>query len=635
MRNEADTTLDDESRAGLELLARVAPVLESLGGGADVRATCERLRPLLVRQELVVELAGARRTELVTALFSAGVLADCVAADVTVRLRRAADLTYAVRWADGRTEASSDDSAGLRAALATCERALDGAEAQAKAALAALREARQARSSAPSVAPPSVAPPSPPRSALRALLAQLLAWLRQLFARPAPAALPAPATAALLEPPALDYVFELEAKLAAADARVATRTSERDRLRDQLAAYTVERRSRLVARLIELTVAPSKAEIDIGAPELPPGVVLLLRPPAGSDDREPLDATVLASSEPIESAPDAHPCFRLQEPPTRAELLRQLYYVRNQRPAVIARRVTAVLCLCRNRIVDANAAAHGAHDKHARELTACRVLDHGSLRQREEAAAQLPVARRAEQIVQDATVQLERLLDEVRVAWEARVDSCVGFEQLRAEVAAVEDGAAHRLSLVCDQLRETLTIEFVRLVLELSRPLSQELLRKRLDVARGRSPQLEQAFEDIRVALPASLDATFGALKAPNVGVGELLRGERGLLDPLFRTLGREKRECIARLGSRLDEIAASSARELFAAAVFVSPLVMTTFNGLVTELIAAHEHWVDVRSAEEERAWEQARARLAPALEWVAALERQEAKIARLLEAG
>ena len=631
--NEADTTLDDESRAGLELLARVAPVLESLGGGADVRATCERLRPLLVRQELVVELAGTRRSELVAALFSSGVLADCVAADVTVRLRRAADLTYAVRWADGRTEASSDDSAGLRAALATCERALDAAEAQAKAALAALREARQARSQAPTIASPTVAPP--PRSGLRALMAQLLAWLRQLFARPAPAALPAPATPALLEPPALDYVFELEAKLAAADARVATRTSERDRYRDQLAVYTVERRSRLVARLNELTVTPSQAEIDIGAPELPPGVVLLLRPPAGSDDREPLDATVLASSEPMDSAPDAHPCFRLQEPPTRAELLRQLYYVRNQRPAVIARRVTAVLCLCRNRIVDANAAAHGAHDKHARELTACRVVDREALRQREEAAAQLPVARRAEQVVHDATVQLERLLDEVRAAWEERVERCAGYEQLRAEVAAVEDGAAHRLSLVCDELRETLTIQFVRVVLELSRSLSQELLRKRLEVARGRSPQLEQAFEDIRVALPASLDSTFSALQAPNVGVGELLRGERGLLDPLFRTLAREKRECIARLRARLDEIVATSARDLFAAAVFVSPLVMTAFNGLVSELIVAHEHWIDTRVAEEQLAWEQTRTRLLPALELVATLGLEEAKIARLLEAG
>ncbi|HEX4456451.1 MAG TPA: hypothetical protein VIA18_00695, partial [Polyangia bacterium] len=386
MRHEADTTLGDESRAGLELLARVATVLESLGGADDVRATCERLRPLLARQELVIELAGTRRSELVAALFGAPVLASCVAADVTVHLRRAADLSYAVRWSDGQTEASRDESAELKAALATCDRALAAAETEAKAALAALQQARQTRSPEPPIVPRAVEPSAlPPRSGLRAIMAQVLAWLRQLFARPAPPALPAPAAATTIEPPAIDHVFELEAKLAAADARVATRVSDRDRQRSQLAAYTGERRSRILARLHELTAAPAKADVEIGAPEIPPGLVLLLRPPAGGEDREPLDAKMVASSEPSDSTPEAHPCFRLREPPTRTELLRQLDSIRNQRPAAIARRVTTVLCLCRNRIVDANAAAQGAHDERARELTACRVLDHGALRQREEA----------------------------------------------------------------------------------------------------------------------------------------------------------------------------------------------------------------------------------------------------------
>ncbi|MGZ3426456.1 MAG: hypothetical protein ACXVCV_07400, partial [Polyangia bacterium] len=337
--------------------------------------------------------------------------------------------------------------------------------------------------------------------------------------------------------------------------------------------------------------------------------------------------------DPSASSPDERPWLRLKETRAPAELLLQLERVRADRPAAIARRVAAALCMCRNRIIDVDARARSAHDERTRELAAQRVGDREALRQREEAGAQLPVARQVEQIVHDAAARLERLLDEVRAAWEERVNGCAGIEQLRTEVAAVENGAAHRLSLVCDELRETMTLQFVRLVLERSRALSQELLRKRLEVARGHSPQLEQTFEDIRVALPGSLDATFGALQAP--GVGELLRGERGLFDPLFRTLAREKRDCIARLGARLDEIAATTARDLFAAAVYVSPLVMTTLNGLVAELVTAHERWIDTRGAEEELAWERARARHAPALELVAPLEQQESRIAALLEAS
>ena len=629
--NGADATLDDESRAGLTLLARVAPELESFGGADDVRATCERVRAMLRRPEAIVELAGARRSEPLTALFGARVVADAVAAEVTLRLRQAAELTYAARWPDGRREADSDESTEkLRAALATSERKLVEADAQARAALQALQAARKARS--PSPPPPMTAPKSAP---LRSgLWARLVAWLRQRFARPLPPALPAPSLT--IDPP-LDAVFDLEAQLAAADARVATRTAERDRYRRELDSYSVARRGRILARLHELTATTAPIEIDLGAPEIPPGLVLLLRPPADSHDREPPDATLLLSSEPPTTTARTSDSRPLSLEPSLAppELLRQLERIRRDRSAAIARRVTAALCLCRSRIIDAETLAQGAHEERSRALAACRVVDREALRQREEAAAQLPVARRAEQVVHDATVQLERLLDEVRAAWEERVERCAGYEQLRAEVAAVEDGAAHRLSLVCDELRETLTIQFVRVVLELSRSLSQELLRKRLEVARGRSPQLEQAFEDIRVALPASLDSTFSALQAPNVGVGELLRGERGLLDPLFRTLAREKRECIARLRARLDEIVATSARDLFAAAVFVSPLVMTAFNGLVSELIVAHEHWIDTRVAEEQLAWEQTRTRLLPALELVATLGLEEAKIARLLEAG
>jgi hypothetical protein len=616
--------------------------LESLGGGAaDVRAACARLRTLLGRHQVIVELAGARRSEPVAALFGARVLAERVAASVTVRLRQAAELTYEVRWPDGRTEASTDESAGLAIGLAERERELADAVVQAQAALAALQQARkERRTPAPAIAALVVAPASPPavrRSRLGALFARLFGWLRLLFKRPAPAALPLPRPnepLSLAPLPPIDHVLELEARLAAADARAAALTAERDLRQRQLASYAIERCQRILTRLHDLTASPAPrwTELLVGAPEIPAGFVLLLGPPAG-DGGEPLDATLLTSPDPSASSPDERPWLRLQEPRAPGELLRQLERVRGERPAAIARRVATALCMCRNRIVDVEARARSAHDERVRELAAHRVGDREALRQREEAAAQLPVARQVEQIVHEAAARLEKLLDEVRVAWEARVDGCGGIEQLRTEVAAVENGAAHRLSLVCDELRESMTLQFVRLVLERSRSLSQELLRKRLDVARGHSPQLEQAFEDIRVALPGSLDATFGALQAP--GVGELLRGERGLFDPLFRTLAREKRDCIVRLGARLDEIAATTARDLFAAAVYVSPLVMTTFNGLVSELVTAHERWIDTRVAEEELAWERARSRHAPALELVAPIEQQESKIARLLEAA
>ena len=110
----------------------------------------------------------------------------------------------------------------------------------------------------------------------------------------------------------------------------------------------------------------------------------------------------------------------------------------------------------------------------------------------------------------------------------------------------------------------------VRLVLELSRPLRQELMRRRIDIARGRSAEVEENFENIRMKLPESMDATFGALAAPELG--ELLSTERGLLDPIFRTLAREKRQVTARLRARLDDIEKLTVRELFAAAVYVSP---------------------------------------------------------------
>jgi hypothetical protein len=328
---------------------------------------------------------------------------------------------------------------------------------------------------------------------------------------------------------------------------------------------------------------------------------------------------------------DDRPTLRVERPLSRSSLLRQLELVARERPVGVARRIVAALCLCRNHILDLDRRARAAFDERTRELTA-RRLEVAEAVRRQEASAQLPIARQADETVQAAAARLEALLHEVRAAWEERIESCAGIEQLRAEVAAIEDGAAHRLALVCDELRETMTIAFVRMVLELSRPLRQELMRKRLEVARGRSPKLEQSFDDIRVVLPASLDKTFGALATPDVG--EILTGERSLFDPLFRTLTREKRQCVTRLCARLDDIERNTMRDLYAAAVFISPLIVATFKGLVAELVAAHQRWIDALVAEEQLAWNRLCVRHAPALEQVAPIEAAEAKLAALLEA-
>ena len=119
-----------------------------------------------------------------------------------------------------------------------------------------------------------------------------------------------------------------------------------------------------------------------------------------------------------------------------------------------------------------------------------------------------------------------------------------------------------------------------------------------------------------------------GVASAPKV-----LSSERGLFDPIFRTLAREKRGCVTRLYARLDDIERTTTRDLYAAAVFVSPLLVTTFKGLVTELVAAHQRWIDALVAEEELAWQKLRVRHAPALELVAPLEAAETSLAARLE--
>lgn len=620
-----------------------------------------RIAALLAREHTVVEVAGARRSQVVDALFETQVLAPAVAPSVTIRVRAADAFGYEVRWPDGRVEGPpADEHEARAAALAAFEagplaQAAEEARAAEERLQQAARAATQARAGA-AAKPPAKAPakradaaaPSAParRSWWRRLFARFAVWLRALVgARPAalpPPVAPPPASApprTSTPAPSLasrDATLELEAALAGAKGRLAALTAERDERRRALEGYAAERQRRAQARLVELTAsaAPSWIELDLDAPALPANVALVLRPAAR--DREPVDAMLLAdapgAAAAAPTAADERPSFRVAPPLSRAALVLQLELIADGREVALARRIVAALCLCRNHIVDLDRRARAAHDERSRELAARRV-DEAEIVRREDAGAQLPIARHGEKVVQAAAARLEALLEEVRAAWQKRIESCAGLEQLRAEVAAIEDGAAHRLALVCDELRETMTIQFVRLVLELSRPLRDELGRKRMEVARGRSPTLEQGFEDLRVVLPASLDKTFGALATPDLG--ELLDGERGLFDPLFRTLAREKRSCVTRLAARLDDIQRTTTRDLYAAAVFVSPLLASTFRGLVAELVAAHQRWVDTLVAEEELSWQKLCVRHAPALELVAPLEAAEAALATRLERG
>jgi hypothetical protein len=455
-----------------------------------------------------------------------------------------------------------------------------------------------------------------------------VAWLwslvLRLFGR-APPALPSPA---LDELTAARERRELERReteqaaaaltdvLGAQQRRLVTLGDERIARRDELERHRGDRLRLTRARLIELTAdtATSSLEVDVGCDGLPAGIALVLRSAIGLW-RDPIDGSISADGANGESL--------------RARLRR----LDERRPAEVARRVAAASCSLRNRVRDLEQRARHAHDERVKELAARRVPEAAPARDEQLAAAQLPVARHAQETVDAAASQLEKLIDEVRHSWEQRIEGCLGLEQLRAEVTAIEDGAAHRLALVCDELREGVTIQFVRQVLELARPLRQDLSRRRLEVARGRSTKVEEAFEDIRFAFPTALDGVFAALRAP--GVGQLMTSERGLFDSLFRTLTRAKRECVTRLAARLDDIQQTTARELFAAAVYVSPLLMATLGRLLDELLDAHERWIEARVSEEQQAYDAVRARNQRAIQLMTPLEEREATLATLLEAG
>ena len=649
--------LADESRSALEVLSHAVDTL----GAADLRAQHEKLARALTRDDIVVQLEGPARAGALGVLTQVDLITPTLASGVSLAIR-AGEMDYHARFANGREEQAPADDPSLAAAMADVERAIafDTAKTHRLSAQlqAAAREAAHARAHLAVVErdltalrqPESSTEPIVVTSALikkatpprRSLWARIVAFFRRLFGRkpspppalPASAPLPVSEVSAEFPPqdeetlvagsargiqtleqrvaeeeaavaPTAEAVAQLEGRVRELKARLVDLGSERVRLRKELTAHHEERRRQLGERIRELLQEPN-VTLDVRAPGVPEGVTLRLG-----------------------DAPDADLMIRVDDP--AADLGARLRELRAHRAAELARLLTATLCGCRNRILDLDRRTRAQHEERLAELGARRLPPAEARRHQEE--AQLAMGRHAEQIIAGAVAQLERMLKEVRAAWHERIEGCRGSEQLRAEVGAIETGAAYRLQLVCDELREKITLGAVRVVLELSRPLRQELARKRLEVARGRSVDVPESFENVRLQLPEAMEATFGALTTPELG--ELLATERGLLDPLFRTLAREKRQCQAKLGARLDDIERQTVRELYAAAVYLSPLLLSTFDRVVEELLALHEGWVEASVSDENRAHEIELERQAPARAMIEMLEQKEQTLGRLLEAN
>jgi hypothetical protein len=635
--------------AARDAVALAEGAVALLTGAHDLAALCRELRDQVERADAIVAVDGARRGDALFTLVRQAGGPVTVGPGVRIVARAGAALSFEARWPDGRREGPPVSRVDERAAaLSLLERAISDEESQVRAAAerhaaAAARAASDAAAGLATANAPGlaavVALPRPETTPARtsrvlALWLWLVALLRSFFGRkPAPALPPVDAaeaartaaaeaartaarrltTARERREESAGAVAAAARELETARARLAKLAAERDQRRRALEDERTGQDRRLVQRLRTLLAPGGAREVELTAPALPPGIVVLLRAEADLY-REPADAVIAVDDEAAVAGVTA-----------------ALERVCERRPADIARRVAGLVCSCRNQIVDVAERARLASEARLGELAARRIAAPSDFAAHAVATAQLPLARGAEQIVDEAATQLERLVDEARQAWEQRIDSCAGLEQLRAEVAAIENGAAHRLSLVCDELRETITVRLVRHVLELSRPVRQELLRKRLEVARGRSPKADETFDDVRVTLPSELDKAFATLRAP--AIGALLSTERGFFDPVFRTLAREKRECTSRLRARLDEVAQTTARDLYAATVYVTPLLQATFRGLVDELNTGHERWLEARATEERRGWDDERARLQPALDLVDPLAQREQQLARLLE--
>jgi hypothetical protein len=414
----------------------------------------------------------------------------------------------------------------------------------------------------------------------------------------------------------------LEMRLAENKARLVILGNDREERRRARKAQRCEHRARVLARLVEICRPDGAAEIDLVGPELPPGVQLVLSP----GPRDPIDVRILLGEAtfsdrrltvvvPVGSSPD--------------ELYAQIEQLRQLQPIDVARRLAASLRRCRGNVVDFDRHARHAHLERERELTASRIDttlfgDHMS-----RAGAELP--REVERLLGESTRRWNQLLDEVERDWKQRTASCGGLEQLRAEVMAIEEGSAHRLSIARDELRDALTIELVRLVLQRMHPLRQLLHDRRIAVARepGASPSLDETHDEIRIALPSAVKHALEALPVPELTA---LMSPPGLLSP-FRTLAREKKGCIGRLETQLGEIRRVG-NDALVGGLSIEPLVAGTLQRGAKELCAAHERWLDARLADEASAWQKLVQPLDLALELKPELERMAAALLGRVEA-
>jgi hypothetical protein len=590
---------------------------------------CDLLTRRLARDEALVELVGDGRGVPLAALFGEAALLDYAACDATVRLRHAAALEFRARFSDGNIEETPSDRE-LGEVLEQLARELERArevEMQRgivveEISLQAVRE-RDALATAERLLADAQAALALPRPRRRSFFA----WL---FRRRPPPTEPEPVAAEhvaeLVEAEAavversrvLDEVMQTmsasSTELVKAQTRVAKLTRAWQRRNAKLEAFREQRRIHALTRLAELTNAVGDlVELELGAPNVPQSVCLLLPPKSGAERDPTVDATLV---------------FTGREAATVA-LGEVLVRVRDNRPVEILRQLVAMAGEAERCIGEVDAQLKATHEVRVAELGRARIADKSALIAEEQANAQRRVAQETEQVTSEAAHKLEQKVREVRAAWETRIDASASIDQLRADVATIEDGAVTRLSLVCDEARELITLAAVRLILDLARPLRARLFAERAQVAKDGSPKVEERFEDLRVTLPASLEDSFKALSAP--GLGELLNPS-SIFDPLFQRLPRLKKECVTRLGTRLFDIERATTRELFAATVFLSRIIVDTFGHVADEMLTAHERWIDARLVEEDLAYERARAPYRGALDLRGELVETEARLAKLV---
>jgi hypothetical protein len=611
------SSLLDECRAGLALLVRVMAPLESLGEARELLPLRDGLMAQLGRDDVGVELRGEARLTLEALLGERLPGSEPALTTLTLRVRRAAGLDYHARWDDGTIETLPPDcSDELAVQLARAERALQATGAPPE-------RIEDSGSIAIDVVHPETAlvPVPPPRG--------FFGWLRALFRRwfgrrrPADPDITRPVPTLLSDFSATTSPIDVYgAGLQASEAARA----DVERRRHELESYRELRHRRALQRIAELLAGNGTAppvELIVGARDVPAGLALLLVP-ATADARADSGATVLVAR------------AAASDPQARADLFAQLERIGREQPAAIAQRLAGGLRACREHLVTLDERARGRYQERVAALRARTVDDGGPRHKSVLAGAQLPMARGADQLVHDMVQRLEVVLRELRADWTARIDGCAAVEQLRTEVAAIEDGAAKRLSILFDELREAIAVGSTRLVLELARPLRQDLLQARATLAgEDVSPKVEETFAGLRGVLPASLEAAFGELSAP--GLGSLLQEQHGLFDPLFpnRTLARDKRDCLARLGARLDEIERTTTRELFAAAVYLCPLLIDALSHVLGEVLAGHGRWLDERIDAEQVRYEEQHATYLPALALVSTLEETETRLLAQLDAA